>query len=162
MIDRTEWRRGEGPKNWPIPGYRHIVTSVRGAVRALEAGHADAELDLDHEFCFEVPAQPVHKATPALGAADHAQSKDLAPGQVCERGAGHSSCRIAKKELASKVLEKIGTIKSRQASVVSTGAVEKPRKRRVHNYDDLELLLIQPNPIQTPRNSAANLHEPKL
>ena len=58
---------------------------------------------------------------------------------------------IAEKEREGKALEKSGIIESREASVASTGAVEKPRKKRVDNDDELKILLIKPNPIQASR-----------
>ena len=42
---------------------------------------------------------------------------------------------IAEKEREGNALEKSGVIESRQASVTSIGAVEKPRKKRVDNED---------------------------
>ena len=70
--------------------------------------------------------------------------------------------RSFSRERLSRTSRKSGKMGSRQASAGSTGAVEQPRKKRVDDYDDPELLLIQPNPIQPPRNPPANLQDTQV
>ena len=126
------------------------VINVRGAVRAVEAGDVDEELDLDREFSFEVPGQRFQKLTTVLGVEVRVESKNLALTQVRDQRA-YFCGMIADKEREGKALEKIGIIESLQANAASIGAVEKPRKNRADNKDEPKILLIQPNPIQASR-----------